>query len=236
MRGLAPFWIEPFDTETAFPDTSLALTEPDGLLAVGGDLSPQRLEMAYKNGIFPWFNHDQPILWWSPNPRAVLFPSNFHESKSLKKLLRHNPFTISFDQAFDDVVAKCSHIRKDDTGTWITNDMKRAYHELHTRGHAHSVEAWREGKLVGGLYGVCFGKVFFGESMFSSETNASKVAFSILVRELISWEIELIDCQISSDHLSRFGAEDISRKQFISLLKKYCHADPVNWMQPRAKK
>lgn len=233
MRGLAPFWIEPFDTETPFPDTSLALTEPDGLLAVGGDLSPQRLEMAYKNGIFPWFNHDQPILWWSPNPRAVLFPENFHESKSLKKLLRNHPFTISFDRAFDEVVEKCSHIRKDDTGTWITHDMKHAYSEMYARGHAHSVEAWRDGNLVGGLYGVCFGKVFFGESMFSSETNASKVAFSVLVRELISWQIELIDCQISSDHLSRFGAENISRQQFISLLKKYCHVDSVRWKQPR---
>jgi leucyl/phenylalanyl-tRNA--protein transferase len=229
MQGLAPFWLEPHDTEVHFPDTSLALSEPDGLLAVGGDLSPKRLELAYKSGIFPWYNHDQPILWWSPNPRAVLFPHKFHLSKSLRKLIKKNPYEISFDRAFDKVIECCSQARKNEPSTWITMEMKHAYSEMHLLGHAHSVEAWHDDKLVGGLYGMAFGKVFFGESMFSRQANASKVAFALLMQQLIAWDFKLIDCQVSSEHLSRFGAEDIPRSEFVSLLKQHCDADPIDW-------
>lgn len=229
MHGTAPFWIQAQDPDTRFPDTSLALTEPDGLLAVGGDLSPERLQSAYINGIFPWYNHDQPILWWSPNPRAVLFPAKLHISKSLQKLLNKKPFEMSFDHAFDKVIEACSLPRTYETGTWITTDMNQAYCNMHKLGHAHSVEAWVDGKLVGGLYGMAFGKVFFGESMFSLLPNASKVAFSFLIEHLLDCGFTLVDCQISSAHLSRFGAEIISREEFITLLQQDCVDTDCYW-------
>jgi len=224
MQGLAPYWIHPHDTSFEFPDVRLALVEPDGLLAVGGDLSPARLAAAYRKGIFPWYNDEQPILWWAPNPRAVLVPDDLKISRSLRKTLRKNIFTVSFDQAFAEVIDACSEPRKQDNdpGTWITDEMKQAYQQLHEQGLAHSVECWCDGKLVGGLYGVAIGQVFFGESMFSRQTNASKVAFVTLVQQLSHWGFALIDCQIQSQHLESLGAKSIDRETFTGLLDEHC--------------
>ena len=231
MRGLAPFWLDPQDTAYSFPPVSLALDEPDGLLAVGGDLSPPRLLAAYRQGIFPWFNHEQPILWWSPNPRAVLFPSRLHVSRSLRKTLRRQTFRVTADTAFAEVIEACSAPRGDEAGTWITAEMKQAYRQLATLGHAHSVECWHDGKLVGGLYGIGIGKVFFGESMFSRMRDASKVAYVYLVRQLEQWGYAMIDCQIHSAHLASLGAEDIERDDFCALLEHYCRkpGQPAPW-------
>ncbi|MCW8888675.1 MAG: leucyl/phenylalanyl-tRNA--protein transferase [Gammaproteobacteria bacterium] len=206
------------------------MSEPNGLLAVGGDLSPNRILNAYRNGIFPWFSEGDPILWWSPAPRAVIFPKELKISKSLSKTLRKKIYRVTLDKAFDEVIEGCSQPRPTDDeeaepGTWITDEMKQAYSELHRAGFAHSVEAWFEGELVGGLYGISMGKVFFGESMFARRSDASKVAFATLVGQLINWEFQLIDCQIASGHLSRFGAIDISREQFMDYLNRY--AEPI---------
>jgi leucyl/phenylalanyl-tRNA--protein transferase len=217
----APYWLNPHDP-TDFPNVSLALRDPDGLLAVGGDLSIERLLTAYQRGIFPWYSGDQPILWWSPDPRSVLFPNKLHISRSLRKTLRKQLFTITFDTAFVDVVRACSEPRADGLGTWITDEMQQAYIRLHQAGHAHSVECWLNGKLVGGLYGVAIGNVFFGESMFSRVTDASKVAFVFLVRQLQRWQFELIDCQIQTAYLNQFDAELIPRSRFVQLLYQYC--------------
>jgi leucyl/phenylalanyl-tRNA--protein transferase len=222
MRGLAPYWIDPRDETLQFPDPSLALKEPNGLLAVGGDLAPERLIAAYQHGIFPWYNHNQPILWWSPDPRAVLFPARLKVSRSLRKTLRRRPFEVTADQAFAEVIAACSAPRKDASGTWITQAMKQAYIRLHQLGLAHSVECWREGKLLGGLYGVAIGRVFFGESMFSHASDASKVAFVYLVRQLQDWGYAAIDCQVHSAHLQSLGAETIPRAAFQELLGQWC--------------
>lgn len=224
MRGLAPYWIPPHDTSFHFPDVRLALDEPDGLLAVGGDLNPARLKAAYRQGIFPWYNDAQPILWWAPSPRAVLFPSDLKVSRSLRKTLRKGRFDVSFDQAFAEVIEACSEPRPQDLtpGTWITAEMKWAYQQLHEQGTAHSVECWCDGQLVGGLYGVAMGRVFFGESMFSRQTDASKVAFVTLVQHLSHWGFALIDCQIQSHHLDSLGATSISREAFIALLDQHC--------------
>lgn len=230
MRGLAPFWIDPRDKTFDFPDVRLALKEPDGLLAIGGDLSPDRLAAAYRHGIFPWFNHDQPILWWSPDPRAVLFPDQLKVSRSLRKTLRKSPFTVTADRAFSEVIEACSGPRDNDlnsngeneSGTWITEEMKLAYKQFHDAGFAHSVECWSDDELVGGLYGVAIGQVFFGESMFTRQTDASKVAFVYLVKQLVQWGFRLIDCQIYSSHLESLGAESISREKFTQLLNQYC--------------
>ena len=205
-----------------FPNVEQALTEPDGLLAVGGDLSPERLLEAYRRGIFPWYSEDQPVLWWSPNPRSVLFPEKLKISRSLNKVIKKQRFTVTLDTAFRDVITLCSQPRKDDAGTWITPDMIEAYCTLFEQGHAHSVESWHEGELVGGLYGIAIGKVFFGESMFSKKTDASKVAFVKLVQQLNTWGFELIDCQIRSEHLDSLGAENIPRRRFIDLLNQLC--------------
>jgi leucyl/phenylalanyl-tRNA--protein transferase len=222
MRGLAPYWIDAQDTTYHFPAVSHALAEPDGLLAVGGDLSVKRLRAAYRQGIFPWYNDSQPILWWSPNPRMVLFPERLKVSRSLRKTLRKRPFQVTADQAFAQVVEACSGPRHGEAGTWITPAMKRAYLRLHEEGLAHSVECWRDGQLVGGLYGVALGKVFFGESMFTRQTDASKVAFVYLVRQLQGWGYTLIDCQVYTTHLQSLGAETISREQFSALLDEGC--------------
>lgn len=236
MRGLAPYWIDPRDRTYRFPDVRLALREPDGLLAIGGDLSPQRLESAYRHGIFPWFNHDQPILWWSPDPRAVLFPDQLKISRSLRKTLRKQVFTVTLDRAFNEVIEACSGPRNpdqhSDPGTWITPEMKQAYNRLHENGLAHSVESWQEGELVGGLYGVAVGRVFFGESMFTRITDASKVAFVHLVRQLQLWGFSVIDCQIHSAHLESLGAENIRRQRFTRLLDEYCNkpGQPLPWV------
>lgn len=215
-----------------FPPTSTALSEPNGLLAVGGDLDPLRLINAYRLGIFPWFDELQPLLWWSPDPRSVLFPDQIHISRSLKKTIRSGRFTITADTCFDKVIEKCSQARKGVSGSWITGEMKFAYQQLHEIGYAHSIETWNSNQqLVGGLYGVALGKVFFGESMFSLESDASKTAFATLTATLKRQGFVLIDCQLESEHLNSLGASNISRENFEEILLN--HADTAlterNW-------
>lgn len=201
-----------------FPHPSLA--EEDGLLAVDGDLSPERLILAYRNGIFPWFSEDEPILWWSPNPRFILYPKDIKVSHSMKKLLKKNTYKISFDTCFREVISNCSNLRKE-SGTWITNDMIEAYCKLHELGYAHSVEAWYEDKLVGGLYGMSIGKCFFGESMFSTMNNASKAAFITFCKKLEKQGYVMVDCQVYTEHLESLGAVNISREKFLELVEEY---------------
>ena len=210
------------DNEFGFPDVSQALEEPNGLLAVGGDLSPKRLIHAYRHGIFPWFNPGQPILWWSPDPRAVLFPDQLRVSRSLRKRLRQCAFQVTLDHSFEAVMRACAEPRLNQSGTWISEEMVQAYTRLHRQGLAHSVESWQDGALVGGLYGVAIGKVFFGESMFSRRTDASKVAFAWLVSQLQLWGFQLIDCQVETDHLASLGATTLPRHEFIDLLNRWC--------------
>ena len=201
--------------EHYFPPPSLA--EPNGLLAVGGDLHPQRLILAYMSGIFPWYSEGQPILWFSPEPRYVLQPEHVKIGRSLKKRIRRQDYEITMDQAFLEVIENCAAIKRPmQFGTWITNDMKNAYTELFEMGYAHSVEAWKGGKLVGGLYGVLIGDLFAGESMFAHSSDASKVAFAWMCRQLSNWQVKLIDCQVYTDHLQRFGAQNISRDEYLS--------------------
>lgn len=205
------------DEQLWFPPVEYA--EEDGLLAVDGDLSPERLLLAYKSGIFPWYNDDDPILWWSPNPRMVLYPTELKVSKSMQQVLRSNRFKVTFDTAFEQVIASCANALRDgQPGTWIVPDMIAAYTTLHHMGFAHSVEVWREGGLVGGLYGVGLGKVFCGESMFSLESNASKVGFITLVKWLQPQGFQFVDCQTHTPHLESLGARQISREQFIGEL------------------
>lgn len=205
--------------DLVFPAPRLA--RDDGLLAVGGDLSPERLMLAYANGIFPWFSDGDPILWWSPPVRPVLDPAEVHIGRSLAKTLRKKPYEIRLDTAFADVIAACSEVeRPDQAGTWITRDIQRAYTRLHRRGLAHSAEAWLDGELVGGLYGVCMGGVFFGESMFARAPDASKVAFVVLCRQLVEWNIRLIDSQVTNEHTARFGMVEIPRAEFLARVKK----------------
>lgn len=206
------------EDEFEFPSVELALSEPNGLLAAGGDLSVQRLLQAYQHGIFPWYESDQPILWWSPDPRMVLLPEDLKVSKSLRKLLKRNRYTLSMDRDFAAVVQGCAEARRDALGTWITDEMQAAYCALHDAGFAHSVEVWSQQNLVGGLYGVALGQVFFGESMFSREANTSKLALVALVKQLQQWKYKLIDCQVSSNHLLSLGATEISRRQFSQKL------------------
>lgn len=227
-----PFWIEPDSDPAQFPDPKYALEEPDGLLAVGADLSPARLLNAYRQGIFPWYSDGQPILWWSPNPRAVLYPEKLRISRSLKKSLRKRPFHVTLDSDFAAVIEACSEPRPDQEGTWITAGMKQAYLQLHRIGFAHSVECWEGENLVGGLYGVSLGKVFFGESMFARRSDASKIAFAHLVEQLREWNFGLIDCQVHTGHLASLGAEDIPREEFLQLLDRWCEpfdAHQGNW-------
>ncbi len=223
-------FLDPINPEQAFPAPERALKEPNGLLAVGGCLSPQRLIKAYSQGIFPWYNPGEPILWWSPDPRLVLFPDKLSISRSLNKTMRKQAYEIVYDRSFRQVMMACAAPRDKSGGTWITGEMLHAYQKLHRQGVAHSFEAWQAGELVGGLYGVAIGQVFFGESMFHSQTDASKVVFAQMVRQLIDWDYRLIDCQVSSGHLLSLGAEEISRKDFQMLLMQYCHQNP----QPQA--
>lgn len=202
----------------AFPPLHKALQEPDGLLAAGGDLSADRLVAAYRHGCFPWFQDGQPILWWSPDPRTVLFPDELHVSRSLRKLIRQGRYQVSFDQDFAAVIRACAGPRAYADGTWITDDMQAAYLELHHRGHAHSVEVWNEGSLVGGLYGLAMGQLFFGESMFSHADNASKVGFVTLVEALHAGGVVMIDCQMPTEHLLSLGARSIARAAFADAL------------------
>jgi leucyl/phenylalanyl-tRNA---protein transferase len=193
----------------------------DGLLAMGGDLSVERLILAYRSGIFPWYNEGEPILWWSPDPRMILFPKKFKVSKSLSKIIQKNEFSITFNTAFSDVIKNCAAIeREGQADTWITNDMVGVYQKLYELGHAHSVEVWKDDKLVGGLYGIDLPdqKVYCGESMFSKENNASKVAFYYLVEKLRANEYTIIDCQVYTQHLESLGAEEIPRIEFLNYL------------------
>lgn len=209
--------------DLSFPAIEQALKEPNGLLAFGGDLRPERILAAYRRGIFPWYQDDQPILWWSPNPRAVLFPEQVHISNSMRKKLRTDAFEIRMDTDFAGVMRGCAEITTRRTGTWITPAMHNAYTRLHALGFAHSIEVWQTDKLVGGLYGMAIGAVFFGESMFSRVENASKIALIQLCRQLQRWGFAVIDCQVSNPHLLSMGARTIARAEFIELLKK--HAD-----------
>jgi len=214
--------LDPNDRHQPFPDVSEALAEPNGLLAVGGCLSPGRLEIAYRSGIFPWFGHGEPILWWSPDPRMVLVPDEFRISRSLRKTLRKTPFTFSYDRQFEAVLTACAGPRKAVDGTWITEGMMSAYVALHRLGKAHSFEVCLDGQLVGGLYGVAIGQVFYGESMFHRVTDASKAAMAFAVEKLRAWGVGLIDCQMHTDHLSSLGARPIRRGEFIDLLGHLC--------------
>ncbi len=208
------------EDDMPFPSIETALSEPDGLLAFGGDLSVQRLIAAYRSGIFPWFSEGEPILWWSPSNRAIIIPNTFHTSKSLKKTLKKGVFTFSINTAFERVIEACSstpryYNNQEAAGTWITDDMIAAYIELHKAGYAHSVEVWREGELVGGLYGVMTHSVFCGESMFHRSTNASKAAMAVLTKLLAPCSHAFIDCQMPTDHLTSLGALTLSRERFI---------------------
>ncbi len=210
--------------DLVFPHPSLS--DDDGLLAIEGDLSVQRLLLAYSSGIFPWYSDDEPILWWSPNPRFIVYPKDIRTSHSMKKLLKKNTYKVSFDTCFRDVISNCSNVRKE-SGTWITNDMIEAYCKLHELGFAHSVETWHQEKLVGGLYGVSIGKCFFGESMFSTMDNASKAAFIALGKVLEEKEFILIDCQVHTNHLESLGAVNMPREKFLEIVEKGIAIPPL---------
>ena len=208
--------------DLAFPSADHAMEEPNGLLAAGGDLSVPRLITAYRHGIFPWYAPGQPILWWCPDPRTVLWPNGLHVSRSMRKLIRQQRMRVTLDQDFSSVIRACAEPRHYADGTWITPQMQQAYIDLHRAGIAHSVEVWQDGLLVGGLYGVALGKVFFGESMFSDDTNASKAAMFALCSILIANNFVLLDCQVDSPHVLRMGAEMIPRQQMLKILKTAC--------------
>lgn len=206
------------DHRLVFPPANLA--DESGLLAVGGDLSAERLKLAYGMGIFPWFDEDLPIMWHSPDPRMVLLPDDLRVNRSLRKAIKRGPYRITLDTAFHEVISACASIyRPGQGGTWITDDMIAAYDELHRQGFAHSVEAWRGDELVGGLYGVSLGSAFFGESMFAKAPDASKIAFATLVEQLKTWGVDLVDCQVHTEHLEHFGAQEIPRRDFLSRLQ-----------------
>jgi len=222
-------WLSEDDPES-FPPCTRALREPDGLLAAGGDLSVPRLLAAYRRGIFPWYEEPQPILWWSPDPRAVLFPEELHLSRSFRRRLRESPYTIRMDSAFARVIAACARVpRAGQAGTWIGPAMQRAYAALHRAGHAHSMEAWDGERLVGGLYGVAIGRVFFGESMFATAPDASKIAFAHLARWLRQRGFALIDCQQDTAHMRRFGARCIAREEFLAIVSREVRAAGPPW-------
>ena len=215
-------WLGPEDPPDAFPDVELALREPDGLVAAGGDLSSERLLAAYKAGIFPWYEEGQPILWWSPDPRCILRPDELHVSRRLAQELKSSSLTLSFNQSFGEVVEACAGPRRSQQGTWITSEMAAAYERLHAAGWAHSIEVRHDADLVGGLYGLCIGRVFFGESMFSAVPNASKMAMVGLTQHMLANELELIDCQVVSPHLVTLGARTIPRAEFTRILWRAC--------------
>ncbi|MCK5336363.1 MAG: leucyl/phenylalanyl-tRNA--protein transferase, partial [Gammaproteobacteria bacterium] len=214
-------WLQTDNLE--FPDVETAWEDPNGILAAGGDLSVSRLIEAYCQGIFPWYNEGEPILWWSPNPRCVLIPSALKISRSLKKTINQQKYTITFDQCFSEVISACAsprtELESEDPGTWISDEMKQAYNELHQAGYAHSVECWLDNQLVGGLYGLAIGKVFFGESMFSRASDASKVAFAALCENLKLKDFQLIDGQVYSPHLETLGFNLIQRNDFVTRLQ-----------------
>lgn len=209
-------WLGPDDP---FPPLETALSEPNGLLAIGRTLAVPTLLEAYSQGIFPWFSRGEPILWWSPDPRMILAPAELHVSRSLAQRLRRGGFEMTADRAFESVMRACAAPRPGDAGTWISERMIRAYRQLHEAGFAHSIETWMDGELAGGLYGVAIGRAFFGESMFSDQADASKIAFVSLVSALASWQFSLIDCQVYTEHLARFGAQMWSRRDFLAALE-----------------
>lgn len=230
MRGTL-VWLSEHDSPDAFPPVDRALREPDGLLAAGGDLSPTRLLAAYQRGIFPWYSAGQPILWWCPDPRAVLLPGEFKTSRSLAKTIRNRGFETRVDTVFQEVIRACGSPAVRPGGTWLSVEMRAAYTQLHHLGYAHSFETWLDGRLVGGLYGVALGQVFFGESMFSLERDASKVALARLCRELTARGFHMIDCQMATSHLLSLGAQLIPRPQFIEQLHAHVGmgAPPRRW-------
>lgn len=223
-------WLNPEST-SAFPDVQTSLDEPEGLLAAGGDLSIERLTTAYKSGIFPWYSEGEPILWWAPDPRFVIYPEQLKISRSLSKNVRNNNFEIRMDTAFEQVISICaSQPRKDQPGTWITEEMRQAYIDMHHAGHAHCVECWNGDELVGGLYGIHTGQVFCGESMFSKQSNASKIALVHLCQFLHQNGFKLIDSQVYTEHLERLGAQMITRAEYIEILQQsHQVVMPVNW-------
>lgn len=228
MQNL-PLWrLHPEDPPTAFPDPVRALREPDGLLAVGGDLSPERLLYAYRHGIFPWYDTGLPILWWSPDPRAIFRPDSVHISRSLRRRMRRNGYTIRFDTAFTQVMDGCAgpRLQHPEGGTWINAEMKEAYARLHHIGHAHCAEMWQDDELVGGLYGVAVGRVFFGESMFSRVNDASKVVLVTLMQHLERWNYAFMDCQMQTEHLESMGSVSVPRPDFLAMLATLC-TEPV---------
>jgi leucyl/phenylalanyl-tRNA---protein transferase len=209
--------------DTPFPAVEQALRQPNGLLAAGGDLSPERLLDAYRHGIFPWFSAGDPILWWSPDPRMVLFPDEFKISHSLRKTLLRGKYEVRVDNAFEQVMRACAMPREGQDGTWIQEEIIQAYVRLHKMGLAHSIETWMEGELVGGLYGVSLGRMFYGESMFSRKTDASKIALAHLTLQLKRWHFGMIDCQMNTPHLASMGAREIPRREFIMRLQELIH-------------
>lgn len=210
-----------------FPPVECALEYPNGLLAAGGDLSAERILEAYRHGIFPWFNADEPILWWSPNPRMVLFPKEFKISRSLKKVLRQGDYAVRSDTAFEQIMRACAAPRDGQAGTWILEEMIAAYCQLHRMGYAHSVEVWMNNELVGGLYGLAIGKMFYGESMFSRAANTSKIALAHLCKHLELNDFGMIDCQMNTPHLASLGAREIPRTEFIRHLKELINCAPL---------
>ncbi len=215
------------DSQDPFPPVEGAMADPNGLLAAGADLSAGRLLDAYQRGIFPWFGEGDPLLWWSPDPRMVLMPGELRVSRSLRRVIRSRRYRVTLDTAFHEVMAGCAEPRVDDAGTWITAEMVAAYRHLATLGFAHSAEVWLESDLVGGLYGVAIGRMFFGESMFSRRADASKVALTTLVRQLERWGFEMIDCQMATSHLASLGAREIPRAEFVEKLRRLAQLPPV---------
>ncbi len=221
-------WLNPGDP---FPLAESALSDPNGLLCAGLELTPELVLAAYERGIFPWYSEGQPVLWWSPDPRMVLFPRDFKLHRSLRKTLTHTAFEVRVDTSFEAVMRACAEPRPEQGGTWISDAIVESYCELHRAGFAHSVETWMDGELAGGLYGIALGRVFFGESMFVRRTDASKIAFAHLLAQLKRWQFELIDCQQETEHLASLGAAPISRKEFLHQLDRLVHSDAVS---PRA--
>jgi len=222
MNGPRITWISGADPPQAFPPLERACGEPDGLLAAGGDLSAERLLYAYRHGIFPWYEEGQPILWWSPDPRCILLPADFHVSRSLRRKLPKARLEVSFNAAFEQVIDACARARIGQSGTWITPDMMQSYQQLHRSGWAHSVDIWMDDQLIGGLYGIAIGKAFFGESMFSRGCDASKVAMMALCQLLVEQDFTVLDCQVASPHLTTLGALPLPRAEFARLLRVAC--------------
>jgi leucyl/phenylalanyl-tRNA---protein transferase len=217
------------DDSLIFPPAKYS--DEKGIVAIGGDLSPERLLNAYRQGIFPWYSEGEPILWWSPDPRFVLFPDDIRISKSMRQVINRETFEISYDRAFSDVIMGCRKPRNSQDGTWITDEMIEGYTGLHERGYAHSVEAWHEGKLAGGLYGISLGRCFFGESMYADVSNASKAAFITLTKKLSGLGFTIIDCQVYTEHLKNLGAKSIPRKRFLNIIEEDLKYDTLrgNW-------